>query len=171
MQRGHGHCRTGRLRQGPSQVNRQINNKTRDEYLQVTRKLTPHAIKMNGKTGWDSSLPIIKNEAESGDRWEQHNLLLKPLEETIVYYVCPSAECLMMEPSSAEAFRHNDLDKKLKCRQCHKTTNARNWSCGCNVPWFACDTHQISIAVRRSQRGKGRYILKQRIPCALICQR
>ena len=138
-------------------LNRQISNKKVDEYLKGTRKLTPHAIKMNGKTGWDSSLPIIKNETESGDRWEQHNLLLKPPEETIVFYVCPSADCLMMEPSSAEAFRHNDLDKKLKCRQCHKTTNARNWSCGCNVPWFACDTHQTfhccaKVTEQKSQR-------------------
>jgi hypothetical protein len=123
-------------------LNRQISNNKVDEYLQGTRKLTPHAIKMNGKTGWDSSLPIINNEIESGDRWEQHHLFLKTPEETIVYYECPKPDCLMKEPSSAEAFRPNNLDIKLKCRKCHKTTNARNWTCGCSIPWYTCYTHQ-----------------------------
>ena len=62
----------------------------------------------------------------------------------------------MKEPSSAEAFRPNNLDKKLICRQCHKPTNARNWSCGCNVPWFTCGTHQTfhccaEVAKQKSQ--------------------
>ena len=94
------------------------------------------------KTGWDSSLPTIKNENESGDRWDQFQLVHKTPKETIVYYECPNADCLMKEPSSAEAFRPDDLDTKLKCRRCRKTTYARNWKCGCNIPWYTCDTHQ-----------------------------
>ena len=48
----------------------------------------------------------------------------------------------MKEPSSAEAFRPNDFNKQLRCRQCHKTTPARKWLCGCNIPWYTCDMHQ-----------------------------
>ena len=150
-------------------LNRQISNKKVDEYLKGTRKLTPHAIKMNGGTGWDSSLPVIKNETESGDRWEQHNLLLKPPEETIVFYVCPSADCLMMEPSSAEAFRPDNLDNKLRCRRCHKTTYARNWMCGCNIPWYACVSHQTfhccaEVTKQKSQkRPKATNLLRSTI--------
>ena len=111
---------------------------------------------MNGKTGWDSSLPIITNEIESGDKWEQYNLTFKQSEATIVFYEFPKNECLMKEPSSAEAFRPDDLNKMLKCRQCHKTTYARNWSCGCSIPWFTCDTHQTfhccaKVAKQKSQ--------------------
>ena len=123
-------------------LNRQISNKKVEEYLQGKRKLLPHVIKMNGKTGWDSSLPVIKDENELGGRWEQFDLSLRTFEETIVFYVCPKADCLMKEPSSAEAFRPNDFNKQLRCRQCHKTTPARKWLCGCNIPWYTCDMHQ-----------------------------
>lgn len=110
---------------------------------------------MNGKTGWDSSLPIRNNEIESGDRWEQHHLFLKTPEETIVYYECPKPDCLMKEPSSAEAFRPNNLDIKLKCRKCHKTTNARNWTCGCSMPWYTCYTHQTFHCCAEVTKQKG----------------
>ena len=62
-----------------TKLNRQISNSKTEEYLQGTRKLIPHVIKMNGKTGWDSSLPIITNEFETGDKWEQYNSILKKI--------------------------------------------------------------------------------------------
>ena len=137
-----------------TKLNRQISNTKTHEYLQGTRKLIPHVIKMNGKTGWDSSLPIITNEHESGDKWDQYNLIPKKSEETIVYYACPKPDCLMKEPSSAVAFRPDDLNNMLKCRQCHKATFARNWECGCCIPWFTCGTHQTFHCCNKVMKQK-----------------
>ncbi len=123
-------------------LNRQITNVKTDEFLKGKRKLTPHVIQMNGKTGWDSSLPIVRNENECSDKWDQHNLNHKTPEVNTTFYRCPKAECFMNEPSTAEAFRPNDLDKQVRCIRCHRTSPARKWLCQCNVPWVTCEVHQ-----------------------------
>ena len=123
-------------------LNRQITNIKVDEFLKGKRKLMPHDIKMNGKTGWDSSLPIITNENEYSNKWDQHDLNHKTPEVNTTFYKCPKAECLMKEPSTAEAFRPDDLDKQLRCICCHKASPVRKWLCQCDVPWVTCDVHQ-----------------------------
>ena len=81
-------------------------------------------------------------------------MIPKKSEETIVYYACPKPDCLMKEPSSAVAFRPDDLNNMLKCRQCHKATFARNWECGCCIPWFTCGTHQTFHCCNKVMKQK-----------------
>ena len=43
-------------------LNRQITNVKTDEFLRGKRKLTPHVIKMNGKTGWERQMGSTRFE-------------------------------------------------------------------------------------------------------------
>ena len=123
-------------------VNRTISDKHIVEYMQGARKLAPHDIKMNGKTGWDSSLPIVNDESTYSNRWEPFAIGKEPPRKTIVFYVCPNAVCSKREPSSAKGFQPYDFDKLQKCQHCRKTTAARKWLCECKVPWFTCEAHR-----------------------------
>ena len=140
-------------------LNRTVSNKQVGEYMQGSRKLVPHNIKMNGKTGWDSSLPIVNDESDCSNRWDKFAIGNEPPRETIVYYVCPNTVCSKKEPSSAKGFQTYDLDRPMKCPHCKKTTAARKWLCECKVPWFTCGAHRSyhcydEVKAQKSQKDE-----------------
>jgi hypothetical protein len=125
-----------------TKLNRTISNTNAEEFLQGTRKLQPHDIKMNGKTGWDSSLPVLNDETHISNRWNQYAIGNEPPRKNIAFYACPKTDCLKKEPSSAKGFQTHDLDRQQICRHCHRQSAARKWLCACGIPWYTCDTHK-----------------------------
>ena len=102
----------------------------------------PHELKLNGKTSWDSTLPVVHNEQDLDNRWDHIAIGSGPPEATITFFACPRAQCSKVEPSSAKSFQYRDLDILMRCTSCKKGTAVRTWRCACDSPWHICGVHR-----------------------------
>ena len=102
----------------------------------------PRPLKLNGKTGWDSTLPILNNERRLDCRYHRNQRIdAEPVEE-VAFFKCPRSSCSKVEPSSAKIFQYRDLDRPHECSFCCKSTQVRTWLCPCDRPWHLCDMHR-----------------------------
>ena len=52
------------------QINRTIPLKDVGEFLNCKKNLVPHELKLKGKVGWDSSIPVLTNNYSVRTDWE-----------------------------------------------------------------------------------------------------
>ena len=85
-------------------LNRSITKTHLKEYIEGRRGIVPHPLNLNGKTGWDSSLPILNNERRLDCRYDNNQLTdVDPVEE-VAFFKCPRPSCSKVESSSAKNF-------------------------------------------------------------------
>ena len=102
--------------------------------------LIPHELKLKGKVGWGSSIPIMTAYSEEKSSWELlfEEECMRPVSEAALYS-CPS--CKNVESSLRNSFQRRDLDLKIKCMFCKKRIPVKSWSCACASQWHACPVH------------------------------
>ena len=64
---------------------------------------------------------------------------------------CPS--CSKQSPSQNYKFQYKDLDLKIKCCECLKSTPLKAWRCNCGVLWHTCKVHSCTANVSPSVRS------------------
>ena len=125
-------------------LNRAISNKQLSEFMCNKRGIAPHPLKLNGKVGWDSTLPILNNERSLDCRFDDNCLSCHAPVDQVSFYKCPRSSCSKVEPSSVKIFQYSDLDRPHVCPFCKKATKVRSWQCTCEIPWHLCATHRYS---------------------------
>jgi len=126
------------------QINRTIPLKDVGEFLNCKTNLVPHELKLKGKVGWDSSIPVLTNNDSVRTDWET----IKPDDELrlpqvrVTYYKCPN--CSTVETSSCSHFQTVDLDKKHKCFYCSSNSEVKLWKCDCDTVWHICTKHRYN---------------------------
>ena len=119
-------------------LNRTISARHADEFLRGARDLQPHALKLNGKAGWDSNLRVVQNQSNCNNEWDVHSLSNVPHQGGITFYKCPKPNCGKAEPSSVYNFQSRDLDMPNRCTHCKGYSPVRAWTCQCDKPWYTC---------------------------------
>ena len=124
-----------------SQLLRTASLKKHHAFVNGTLNLIPHDFKLKGRAGWDSNLPIMTNCIEEESRWAKlfKQCYIRPLSYTVFHH-CPS--CSKGESSQRGAFQRRDLDIKLKCGFCQKSSPVRTWKCQCGTQWHTCAMHR-----------------------------
>ena len=62
---------------------------------------------------------------------------------------CPS--CKKQTPCQHYSFQYEDLDRKIKCIECHRPKPTRGWKCNCGVLWYMCEVHKYEVNIRISR--------------------
>ena len=90
----------------------QISNRHTQQFLKQEFNIMPYKLQMNGKIGWDSSIPILTNEYIGGKGWEKASKATDApcSSPSTSSYECP--KCMKVGSSSNNNFQANDLDKK-----------------------------------------------------------
>ena len=65
---------------------------------------------------------------------------------------CPA--CTEQTPSQQYKFQHRDLDIKMKCSECFKSTPIKAWSCNCGVLWHTWKVHTCTAKSVPTLKGK-----------------
>ena len=98
-------------------------------------------LELRGRAGWDSKLcnsntnttPICDSMPLNTDADTQ---------PTINYPACFTSPCCSTwELSTNSGFQLVDLDRRIVCKNCKKTSRARDWNCRCGLLWHLCDRH------------------------------
>ena len=136
------------LAQSLAKLTRTISNKCANEYINGERNLVPNELKLKGKVGWDSTIPILTHDDSEKKGWEtpakdkEH-----PPHPNTAFYECP--QCHKVESSSCKAFQYNDLDIKQKCTHCKKHSAVKLWKCKCGTKWHRCIVHRYSTPLEK----------------------
>ena len=115
--------------------------KKHKDYVNGNGSLNPRAFKINGKTGWDKTIPALRTQSDIEHRWaEMYAESNIPPSLTNNFYSC--SNCSRVESSQIKGFQRSNLDMKIKCGFCLKQTPSRYWKCQCGNPWHACEIHK-----------------------------
>ena len=106
------------IAKGLIELNRTIPQKLIHNYFNNIGKLEPIELKLNGRAGWDSTIPNKPSaHIENINRWETKvPQQIDGTQPDVTFYECP--RCSKVEPSSCGSFQLDDLDKKQKCKLC-----------------------------------------------------
>jgi hypothetical protein len=122
-------------------LSRTINQKDVIGYINNTKNLIPHELKLKGKTGWDSAIktlnPINKEVEAKWDTTTQPST--DEGNTSTTFYTCP--RCKNTEPSTCTKFQQIDLDIQQKCMSCKKVSPVKSWNCQCGIRWYNCSMH------------------------------
>ena len=126
-----------------AKLNRTISNKHANEFINGEQNLVPYELKLKGKVGWDSTIPILTHKDFVSTSWEPPRQdEYHPAQPNTAFFECPN--CLKVEPSSCKDFQYNDLDIKHTCFMCNKHSAVKNWRCACGTRWYGCTTHRYN---------------------------
>ena len=92
------------------------------EYLFNQRGIISITFKLRGKSNWDSTLPTNACATKDNEAWKVPNFKQHPLQEA-AFFVCPS--CVHVESSHRAPFQNTDLDIKIACNDCQKTSRSQ----------------------------------------------
>jgi hypothetical protein len=127
-----------------TRLNRTISTKQATSFVHNEINLIPHQLKLKGKTGWDSSIPIVApSNHESGSWKAPEDDLHRTVNPCSAFFMCPN--CKSLETCSLKTFQYYDLDVKHKCAFCNKHQPVRNWKCKCDTRWHLCNEHRYSV--------------------------
>jgi len=128
-----------------------------EQYVKGMVNLLPHELKLKGKAAWDSNLPVLATIHMSGEKWadrfKEESYSPSP---TAMMHSCP--ECGGLESSLRAKFQRRDLDEKLKCGFCLKTTAVKKWLCNCAKPWHACNDHAHGLQPKWLRQSEGQLL-------------
>ena len=128
-------------------VSRQVAAKHVDKCLDNRRNFIPRLLRLNGNSGWASTIKCLSPSSSVNDLWSP-----APANQdvgttrNVAFYKCK--HCDRVEPSSCANFLFSDLDRMVKCgnRRCLKPSRSRDWRCACEEYWFTCAQHSQSVA-------------------------
>ena len=126
---------------------RTINKTKLQNFIKGHQQIIIKPIKIKGKVGWDSTIPILT-------KFDQHDeevpcpsdLQLKrvALGNNTAFFKCPT--CSSPESSATKSFQFYDLDTKQKCFSCGKSNAVKIWKCECDIRWHICRKHMLARA-------------------------
>ena len=125
-------------------INRTISLKDVEAFIHCEKNLVPHELKLKGKVGWDSTIPVSSRDYTRKPDWEA----IHPSDELrlpqvcVAFYKCP--RCNTAESSSCGDFQTVDLDKKHKCFYCSFKSEVKLWKCQCDSRWHNCPIHKYN---------------------------
>ena len=111
------------------------------DYVNGNGSLNPRSFKLNGKVGWDKSIPALSTQSDIEHRWAEMyagSNIAPSLNN--MFHACPN--CGSVESSQKKGFQRTNLDMKIKCGFCLKQSPSRSWKCQCGSPWHACEIHK-----------------------------
>ena len=124
-------------------LSRALNNKHIEDALAGKRKLIPKQLTMRGKTGWDDQIPISNQRGDGSVGWSK--IIpegTRGPSSTVVYYTC--SHCKKVVPNSMKDFQKYDLDRKIVCYHCNRSSEVEGWSCPCERSWVRCPEHSLN---------------------------
>jgi hypothetical protein len=128
-------------------VSRQVTATNVGKYLDNRRNFIPRPLRLNGNSGWVSTIKCLSPTGSVDDLWSP-----APAKQevgtalNVAFFKCK--HCDRVEPSSCANFLFADLDRMVKCgnRKCLKPSRSRDWRCACEEYWFTCAQHSKSVA-------------------------
>ena len=120
-------------------LTRTISKNDLREFRTGAKKLKANELKLKGKVGWDSTIPILTHNKRAIDDWETAPRGLETHDSSIALLKCPV--CDYMESNSCNDFQYHNLDKRHKCFRCKNITCTMDWNCVCGYRWYNCKTH------------------------------
>ena len=112
-------------------------------------RIVPAAINIQGKTSWDSRLPIVSSVPNNTNAIGAPVLALQDLPNSVHSFMeCPI--CKHLESNSSKYFQLHDLDKTHTCFFCKKARAIKLWRCTCNALWHTCAVHSRVESRKRS---------------------
>jgi ribonuclease HI len=133
-----------------------------DGIIAGTRSFMRGKANFKGKAGWDGKLPKLANPLE-----QVSPSVSSDKSENVHMYVSRCPLCKIQTASEGYQFDLTDLDNKVKCKECNKTSAGGKWLCSCEVPWHVCVKHIPVPKVKRKSvdmpmpPSKRRYISPQ----------
>ena len=126
-------------------LGRALSNKHTLDFINHSTSIAPKELKVIGKVGWDSTIPILTPSCDSDSGMGMPAIASKhPNNPDTSFFECPN--CKSVEPSSCKHFQLKDLDIKHKCHNCAKYNAVRFWRCPCGSRWQHCQVHRYSVA-------------------------
>jgi hypothetical protein len=111
------------------------------DYVKGTGTMHPRRFKLNGKVGWDKTIPALYGQTGEESLWARTYAEGNVPPATLnVFHSCPV--CRGLETSQRKCFQRYNLDMKAKCGFCLKQTATRDWKCSCGVAWHSCEIHK-----------------------------
>ena len=107
-----------------------------------------------GKTGWDTKL--ASKTTISVISQEQQSVVPSEDSEKREMHIVQCPACHKQSPSERYRFQYKDLDIKIKCSVCLKSTPIRGWNCNCGVLWYNCKVHSCTKNNLPKAEGKPR---------------
>ena len=77
--------------------------------------MTPHELKLNGKTGWDSTLPDVGDVQTLDNRLDANATGGTQPQAEVALDTYPTPSCSKMGPSFARGLQRLDLDQLIRC--------------------------------------------------------
>ena len=127
------------------QLSRTISKSSAQEYINQQRNVIPTELKLNGKSSWDTTLPINASAEQGKEDWKATGPQNDP-NGTVAFFRCPN--CAHVESCWCKPFQYTDLDNKIKCNGCQTHTKVAVWKCICDRFWHRCPLHRESAACR-----------------------
>ena len=125
-------------------LGRVLSNKHTYDFIQNSRTIAPTELRLNGRVGWDSTIPILTHDfSKDTGRCTSASDSEHPRTPVTSFFECPN--CQAVEPSSCKHFQYRDLDIKHKCSNCAKYNAVRFWKCPCGSRWQHCQVHWYSV--------------------------
>ena len=95
-------------------------------------------IRLRGKTQWDDDLPTLSGPTFQISRWDNIGKLSDRVDRNGIFFTCP--KCSKLDTPQTIGINDQNLDQKLRCKHCSKTTFCSDWLCPCSCSWFMCKT-------------------------------
>jgi hypothetical protein len=108
-----------------------------------TLRVPPRKLKLCGRAGWDSHLPIVIRIPHKHHDFQDHDPPSSNHNSTsMVFFSCSQCKGEGKERGDTAAFQLDDIDKKVRCTKCRQSSAVKTWSCPCGLLWHLCPLHQ-----------------------------
>jgi len=141
-------------------LSRSMSRKNSLEFVNLERKIIPIALKLKGKSNWDSTITTNAEPSTGEAKWKKNDSRISA-DSNLAFFQCP--RCPHVEYSSCKAFQIYDLDLKQKCNACEVQSVVKLWKCECGEFWHNCPQHRYRTCQKNNpimQRETKRQISK-----------
>lgn len=124
--------------------------KKHKDYVNGICHMNPRILKLNGKAGWDYTIPCLRTQSNEESWWARifAEGNIEPA-RNVMFHHCPL--CGKVESSQRGKFQRFNLDTKVKCGFCFKTSSCYAWKCQCDELWHACEIHRSGYTAHSMQ--------------------
>ena len=124
-------------------LNHSISNVKLDKLINGELKFLPRILLMRGRVEWNANIkeltPPIYNDLES---WynEIENEIKNNKNKKCVMLECN--RCHKSDPDYTIKTDIFDVEKRIVCGFCNKSSLSKLWNCPCGTKWFLCEEHK-----------------------------
>jgi hypothetical protein len=107
-----------------------------EAYINEGKKLKPRPANLRGKQKWDAKIPTASIDLDGHQQ-------PPPITEQagIQMHITRCPKCQKQNHADGLRFTQTDLDIKIPCRTCKKSSPSRAWKCNCEILWHTCQRH------------------------------